>query len=149
MYRIINSLAVAEYNKALRVVEVNFNGQGSSELYHETMDIAMNISMIYETNSWLFIKDDFKDISHNAFMAFAKKWSNKASEMHGISTPDSLCKVALLTTVESYFYLLDEFEWLEDSRKNLNNLHFKLFNCLEQAKVFLSNDYSSRVTIES
>lgn len=149
MYRIINSLAVAEYNKSLRAVEINFNGQGPTDLYHETMDIAMNIAMIYQTNSWLFIKDDFSDISHNAFMIFVKKWSTKASEMYEASSSNYLCRVALVTSTDSYLYLMAEHEWLQDSRKKFNNLYIKLFTKLEQAKKFLNNDYSSRILIET
>lgn len=149
MYRIINSLAVAEYNKSLRAVEINFNGQGPASLYHETMDIAMNIAMIQKTNNWLFIKDDFTDISPNAFMMFVKRWSTKASEMHDVSSSQYLCKVALVTSTNSYLYLMTEHEWLNDSRKRFDSLYIKLFTNLEQAKTFLNNDYSSRVLIET
>lgn len=149
MYRIINSLAVAEYNKPLRAVEINFNGWGPSDLYHETMDIAMNIAMIYQTNSWLFVKDDFTDINHNAFMVFVRKWSKKASEMYEISSPNYMCKVALVTSSDSYLYLMAEHDWLQDSRKKFNNLYIKLFTRLEQAKAFLNNDYTSKILAET
>lgn len=149
MHRIINSLAVAEYNRNLKAVEINFNGQGPSHLYHDTMDIAMNIAMIHQINSWLFIKDDFTDISHNAFIAFVKKWSKKASEMYEANSMNYLCKVALITSAESHLYLLSEHEWLQDSRKIFRNLHIKLFTEREPAKKFLNNDYSTRVLIES
>jgi hypothetical protein len=149
MHRIINSLAVAEFNKTLRAVEINFNGQGPSHLYHDTMDIAMNIAMIHQTNTWLFIKDDFTDISHNAFMVFVRKWSKKASEMYEINSPNYLCKVALVTKAESYLHLLSEHEWLQNSRRVFKNLHIKLFTERESAKKFLNNDYSSRVLLES
>lgn len=149
MHRIINSLAVAEYNKLLRAVEINFNGQGPSRLYHDTMDIAMNIAMIQQTNSWLFIKDDFTDINHNSFLIFVRKWSHKASEMYEKNSPNYLCKVALVTTAESYLYLLSEHEWLQDSRKVFENLYIKLFTERDSAKEFLNNGYSSKVLMES
>ncbi|WPP51499.1 hypothetical protein [Catalinimonas niigatensis] len=149
MYRIINSLAVAEYNKFLGAVEINFNGQGPTALYHETMDIAMNIALIYKSNNWLFLKDDFSDISPNAFMTFVRKWSTKASEMHERSDSNYICKVALVTSSDSYLYLMSEHEWLEDSRKKFDNLHIRLFTKLEQAKKFLNNGYSSRILVET
>ncbi|WKN30634.1 hypothetical protein PZB74_16880 [Porifericola rhodea] len=149
MHRIINSLAVAEYNKSLRAVEINFNGQGPSALYHDTMDIAMNISMIHQTNNWLFYKDDFTDISPNAFIAFVRKWSKKACTMHNAGLSNNICKVALVTSAESYLYLISEHEWLENPKKKFGSLHLKLFTEAEQAKKFLNNGYSSRVLMNS
>ena len=90
MYRIINSLASAEFNRKLRAVEVNFNGYGESFLYHETMDIAMNIAVIHDSNKWLFIKDSFRDIDSYEFLYFVRKWSKTCSELFDPLSPNSV-----------------------------------------------------------
>lgn len=147
MNRIINSLAIAEYNKTLEAVEVNFNGSGLAQLYHDTMDIAMNISLIHLTNRWLFIKDTFQDISHAAFLTFVKRWSRKASNLHREHGSEDLCKVALFTTPESYLYLMAEHDWLQDSQQFFPHLLLQLFTSEQQAREFLNKGHVNGVLV--
>ena len=127
MYRIINSLATAEFNKEINAVEVNFNGQGNPSLYHDTMDIAMNIAIVYDTNRWLFTKDLFLDIDVDNFLLFVRKWSKQCSESFGPSTHETPCRVALLTTPDSYRHLAEKYDWLEETRTKFSNLHLEFF----------------------
>lgn len=139
MYRIINSLASAEYNKDLGAIEVNFNGYGEPALYHETMDIAMNIAVIYDTNHWLFVKDFFQDINPHEFLFFVKKWSKTCNELLSPVSVHENCKVALLTTPASRQKLMADNEWLNQSKAKFNNLDLRVFCKREDAKVFLSH----------
>lgn len=137
MNRIINSLAVAEFNKKLNAVEVNFTGSGPASLYHETMDIAMNISLIYHTNQWLFRKRHFEDITPDAFLHFITKWSKKSYQLFMEHAGVKHCKVALLTTVDCCFYLMSENEWLSQPA-SISSLELQLFSSLDEAKSFLN-----------
>jgi len=145
MNRIINSLAVAEFNRLINAVEISFKGQGPSSLYHETMDIAMDISLVHRSNQWLFKKKRFQDINHSAFICFVEKWATKASYLHQEYGGSEQCKVALYTTTESCLYLLSEYEWLQDSTTKLPFLHIQLFTDLNKAKAFLNKGYSANV----
>ena len=144
MYRIINSLATAEFNKEIGAVEVNFNGQGDSLLYHTTMDIAMNIAVIYDTNRWLFVKDFFHDIDVNNFLFFIKKWSSKCSGQFDPHSKNRKCKVALLTTADSYAHLLQEYDWIKESSTQFSNLSFKVFLDRNQAYSHLSKQVEEK-----
>jgi len=138
MYRIINSLASAEYNKELGAVEINFNGYGEPALYHETMDIAMNIAVIYDTNKWLFVKDFFQDINPHEFLFFVKKWSNTSNELLSPISDHKTCKVALLTNSASRQKLMADNEWLKQSKAKFSNLDLRVFCKQEDAQEFLS-----------
>ena len=127
MYRIINSLATAEFNREIDAVEVNFNGQGNPSLYHDTMDIAINIAVVYDTNRWLFTKDLFLDIDVDNFLLFIRKWSKQCSDSFGHHFQDSLCRVALLTTPDSYQHLSERYNWLEEAHAKFSNLHMQFF----------------------
>ncbi|MEM9673825.1 MAG: hypothetical protein ACFB15_01965 [Cyclobacteriaceae bacterium] len=139
MYRIINSLASAEYNKELGAVEINFNGYGEPTLYHETMDIAMNIAAIYDTNKWLFIKDFFQDINPHQFLFFVKKWSKTSNELLSPLSDHETCKVALLTSLASREKLVSDNEWLKQSKAKFSNLDFRVFFKQENAQEFLTH----------
>lgn len=132
-------MASAEFNKEIGAVEVNFNGYGESALYHETMDIAMNIAVIYDTNRWLFIKDFFQDINPIEFLLFVKKWSNTCNELLQPLAPEQNCQVALLTTPASERKLIAENEWLKRPTSKFSNLNIKIFSKLQEAKVYLMN----------
>ena len=138
MYRIINSLATAEFNKEIRAVEVNFNGQGNPSLYHDTMDIAINIAVVYDTNRWLFTKDLFLDIDVDNFLLFVRKWSKQYSESFGHHFQDPLCHVALLTTPDSYQHLSEKYHWMEEVRTKFSNLHLQFFFDRAEAYRYLS-----------
>lgn len=142
MYRIINSLATAEFNKDIDAVEVNFNGQGNASLYHNTMDIAMNIAIVYDTNRWLFVKDLFLDIDVDNFLLFIRKWSKQCSNP---SASDSSCHVALLTTPDSYQHLSGRYDWLEETRTKFSNLHLRFFFDRAEAYRYLSESVSEKM----
>ena len=125
MYKIVNSLASAEYNKNLEAVIINFNGYGELTLYHETMDIAMNIAAVYDTNKWLFVKDFFQDVNPYEFFFFIKKWSNTCKSLTSSIISDKVCQVAVLTTPTSERKLMANSEWLEKSSFNFENLNLK------------------------
>ena len=137
MYRIINSLATAEFNKDIGAVEVTFNGQGSASSYHSTMDIAMNIAVIYDANRWLFVKDLFHDIDVDNFVLFIRRWSKKCSELFETYSDNRQCRVALLTTPDSYAHLSEKYDWLEESRAKFSNLHLRVFLNRENANAYL------------
>ena len=137
MYRIINSLATAEFNREIGAVEVNFNGQGDSSLYHNTMDIAMNIAVVYDTNRWLFTKDLFHDIDVDNFLFFIRKWSRKCSNMFESRSGNAQCQVALLTTTDSYEHLLEKHGWLEESDTRFNDLYLQVFLGRKEAYAYL------------
>ncbi len=138
MYRIINSLATAEYNKRLSAVEVNFKGYGEPELYHDTMDIAMNIAAIYDTNHWLFIKDTFEDITETEFLFFVSKWSKQTTHLFMHQSKNQVCKVALLTTLGSEVFLKDNNLWLMNPSLKFPNLNLKIFTEAQEAMQFLA-----------
>ena len=137
MYKIVNSLASAEYDKDLNAVIVKFNGYGELSLYHETMDIAMNIAVIYNSNKWLFAKDFFQDINPYEFLVFVKKWSSTCNSLIDIADRDETCQVAIITTAASKQKLLQSFDWLEEPSLNINNLNLEIFTQLERAYSFL------------
>lgn len=147
MYRIINSLATAEYNKNLLAVEVNFNGYGDPSLYHDTMDIAMNIALIYDTNRWFFKKDHFNDINENKFMLFVSKWSKKASELFLKKPKNYICKVALLTSEESKGFLMETNLWLTHPQQKFRNLDLKIFTDREEVNEFLIGESNKMLSI--
>jgi len=138
MYKIVNSLASAEYNKNLEAVIINFNGYGELTLYHETMDIAMNIAAVYDTNKWLFVKDFFQDVNPYEFFFFIKKWSNTCKSLTSSIISDKVCQVAVLTTPTSERKLMANSEWLEKSSFNFENLNLKIFTQHDKAYSFLS-----------
>lgn len=138
MYRIINSLATAEYNKEIGAVEVNFNGQGNPSLYHDTMDIAMNIALVYNTNQWLFTKDLFRDIDVDNFLLFVRKWSRKCSELLTPYVEYDSCRVALLTTPDSYEHLSEKYDWLEETNTKFSDLHLRFFFARTDAYRYLT-----------
>ena len=145
MYRIINSLATAEFNKEIGAVEVNFNGQGNPSLYHSTMDIAMNIAVIYDTNQWLFVKDLFHDIDVDNFLFFVKKWSIKCSTLLESYSGSNRCKVALLTTSDSYDHLLEEYDWLKHPHSKFTDLDLRVFLDREAAYAYLSEQTNTKM----
>ena len=138
MYRIINSLMTAEFNKEIGAVEVNFNGNGDSSLYHQTMDIAMNIAVMYNANRWLFNKDFFHDIDVDNFLFFVRKWSKECSELFEPHSENRRCNVALLTTVDSYEHLSEQYSWLKGTHTKFNNLDLRVFYAREEANAYLT-----------
>lgn len=147
MYRIINSLATAEFNKCLSAVEVKFKGYGEYELYHDTMDIAMNIAFVYGANRWFFIKDSFEDIDENKFLYFVRKWSKKTCELFVDNPENQICKVALLTSPESKGFLLENNPWLASAKRKFFNLNFKIFTDKEEATEFLTGRPNKMVQV--
>ncbi len=147
MYRIINSLATAEYNREIKAVEVNFNGQGNSSLYHDTMDIAMNIAVVYNTNRWLFIKDLFFDIDVDNFVLFIRKWSKQCSEPLAPGGGRIVSHVALLTTADSYQQLLGQHEWLNESQTKFNDLCMRAFVDRTEAYHYLEGPVEEYLTV--
>lgn len=145
MYRIINSLATAEFNKEIGAVEVNFNGQGDPSLYHNTMDIAMNIAVIYDTNRWLFVKDLFHDIDVDNFLFFIRKWSQKCSTLFEAYSSNAQCRVALLTTPDSYEQLSEKYDWLDESRTKFSNLYLRVFLHREDTYGHLSRQADAKM----
>ena len=139
MYRIINSLATAEFNKATAAVEVNFNGQGDPALYHDTMDIAMSIAVMYNTNRWLFTKDLFHDMDVDHFLLFVRKWSSKNHEVFEASADHPPCRVALLTTADSYEHLAEKHQWLNETRTKFNQLQLRVFFDRKEAECYLAH----------
>lgn len=146
MYRIINSLATAEYNKDLSAVEVNFKGSGEPRLYHDTMDIAMNIAIIYDTNRWFFRKDQFEDINENKFIYFVSKWSKKTFDLFG-NPKNYICKVALLTSAESKDFLMENNLWLNNPQQKFRNLDLKIFTEEEEVSEFLIGEANKMLTL--
>ena len=137
MNRIINSLAEAEFNKKLNAVKVNFLGTGLPPLYHETMDIAMNISLIYHTNRWLLQKRDYEDIGPDAFLSFIQLWSQKAYQLfiqHYVATK---CQVALVTSVDCCLYLQSKYPWLKDEGTHDATWAMQLFSSMSDAQAYL------------
>lgn len=147
MNRIINSLAEAEFNKNLNAVEVNFTGSGLAHLYHETMDIAMNISLVYRSNRWLFKKKHFEDISPDAFLSFVQKWSDKAHQLFLEHSGTHQCKVAILTTLDCCLYLMSEHPWVNNASENYPNLELQLFSSPDKARSFLSQGKEPKLLI--
>lgn len=145
MYRIINSLATAEYNRQISAVEVNFSGYGDPDLYHDTMDIAMNIALIYRTNRWLFFKDCFHDIGVENFLFFVRKWSNKFNVLFDPDA-DTPCQVGLVTADETYHHLLAQHKWLENPQEKFSNLQIALFTHREEAYGYLSSQPQEKIT---
>lgn len=139
MNRIINSLAEAEFNKKLNAVEVNFLGTGLPPLYHETMDIAMNISLIYHTNRWLLQKNDYEDISPDAFLNFIQIWSKKAYQLFLQHDVTLKCQVALVTTVDCCLYLKSEYPALNNEDVHDTSLALHLFTSINEAQAYLSH----------
>ena len=145
MYRIINSLATAEFNKEIGAVEVNFNGHGDSSLYHDTMDIAMNIAVMYNTNRWLFIKDLFHDLDVDNFLFFIRKWSKECTGLFDANSGNMQCQVALLTTVDSYEHLSQKYDWLKGKRTKFSNLYLRVFFAREEAYSYLTGQISEKI----
>jgi hypothetical protein len=139
MYRIINSLATAEFNKATTAVEVNFNGHGDPALYHDTMDIAMSIAVMYNTNRWLFTKDLFHDMDVDHFLLFVRKWSGKNHELFETSADHPPCRVALLTTADSYEHLAEKYQWISETGNKFNQLEFRVFFDRKEAERYLTH----------
>ncbi|MGB3778520.1 MAG: hypothetical protein WA960_09175 [Tunicatimonas sp.] len=139
MYRIINSLATAEFNKATATVEVNFNGHGDPVLYHDTMDIAMSIAVMYNTNRWLFTKDLFHDVDVDHFLLFVRKWSSKNHEIFEASADHPPCRVALLTTADSYEHLAEKHQWLNATHNKFNQLLLRVFFDRTEAENYLTS----------
>lgn len=137
MYRIINSLATAEFNKAITAVEVNFNGHGDSTLYHDTMDIAMSIAVMYNTNRWLFTKDLFHDMDVDHFLLFVRKWYSKNHELFEASADHPPCRVALLTTANSYEHLAEKHQWLNQTHTKFDQLQLQVFFDRSDAEGYL------------
>ena len=146
MYRIINSLATAEYNREIKAVEVNFNGQGNPSLYHDTMDIAMNIAVVYNTHRWLFTKDLFFDMDVENFVLFIRKWSKQYGESLAPDGDGVVCHVALLTTIDSYQQLLGQHDWLNESQSKFSNLCMKAFVDRAEAYNYLGVSVEERMT---
>lgn len=138
MYRIINSLATAEFNRATSAVEVNFNGHGDPHLYNDTMDIAMSIAVMYNTNRWLFVKDLFHDMDVDHFLLFVRKWFGRDSELFDISANRSPCRVALLTTADSYEHLAEKYHWLNETSAKFNQLQLSVFFDRQDAEGYLT-----------
>ncbi len=145
MYRIINSLATAEFNKEIGAVEVNFNGYGNSSLYHNTMDIAVNIAVMYDTNRWLFTKDFFHDIDVENFLFFIRKWSRRCSELFEPRSENQQCKVALLTTADSYEHLSEQHGWLEGTHTETSKLDLRIFLNREEANAYLASQVNEKI----
>ena len=145
MYRIINSLATAEYNRQISAVEVTFSGHGDPDLYHDTMDIAMNIALIYRTNRWLFFKDCFHDIDVESFLFFVRKWSNKFNVLFDPDA-DTPCQVGLVTADESHRPLIEQHKWLKNPQERFSNLQIELFTHREEAYDYLSALTNQKIT---
>ncbi len=138
MYRIINSLATAEFNKATAAVAVNFNGHGDPALYHDTMDIAMSIAVMYNTNRWLFTKDLFHDMDVDHFLLFVRKWHTKNHEIFEASGGHPPCRVALLTTADSYEHLAEKHQWLDEIHTKFDQLQLRVFFDRKEAEGYLT-----------
>ncbi len=144
MYRIINSLATAEFNRATAAVEVNFNGHGDSSLYHDTMDIAMSIAVMYDTNRWLFTKDLFHDLDVDHFLLFVRKWSGKNHELFQAQPDHPPCRAALLTTADSYEHLAEKHQWLNETPTKFNQLQFRVFFDRRDAEDYLTSSVKEK-----
>ena len=147
MNKIINSLATAEFVRKLNAVEVNFKGSGSLAQYHETIDIALNISLVYQTNQWLLKKSHFQDISPDTFLNFIGKWSKKSCQLHLEHHASADCKVALYTTAETDIYLRSEHEGIGKHTSTTHGLTLRVFSDLEKAQTFLSQGKEPKVLI--
>ncbi len=92
MYRIINSLATAEFSKKIAAVEMNFIGMGDAYQYQDSLDIATNIALMYDKRRWFFTKKHFEDIGEKTFLIHLQSWYQRFSQF--ADEPDTKCTVA-------------------------------------------------------
>jgi len=136
MNKIFNSLASAEYAKSIRSVDVKFKGYGTPSLYYMTMDIAMNISLVYQTNQWLLAKTHFNDMNLESFVKFIARWSKDACKLYNEHNASQDCRVAFLTSKDACSYL--HYKGINAHLDTSSFLTLKVFADRREAASFLA-----------
>lgn len=144
MYRIINSLATAEFNKKISAVEVNFLGYGDVSQYQESLDIATNIALMYDTKRWLFNKKHYDDISEKQFLMYMQSWYQRFSQ-YFTDTLDTCCTVVLLTSVASSAVFRNLQTGQTDGR--MQGLELKVFTTKDEVNDFFIGESNKMLSL--
>lgn len=144
MYRIINSLATAEFNKKISAVEVNFLGHGDAYQYQESLDIATNIALMYDAKRWFFNKKHYDDISEKQFLTYIQSWYQRFSQ-YLTDSLDTCCTVVLLTSVASSAALKSlQAEWADS---HIDSLDLKVFTTKDEVHEFLIGESNKMLSL--
>ncbi|MFP4093102.1 MAG: hypothetical protein ACLFUB_01365 [Cyclobacteriaceae bacterium] len=144
MYRIINSLAIAQFHKKINAVEIHFKGDGIPWLYYETLDLSLNIASVHATKAWLLRKSSFLDVSPSQLLEVLQSWAEDNAPLLN-QFRDECFRFALLTNESAYLKFTQEIDYLQDGGLKLGHLHFQLFTNPKDAAYFLNSGYRPRV----
>ena len=129
MYKIISEIATIEYEAEWGAVAVEFQGKGHISKYEQAIEIAQLLAINRNTNHWLFIKNDFSDLSTDQFLLFINACYQR---FFRFSIP---CKLALYSKPKAVEKLLVKYAWL---KKEEETLSLGIFKSKSNAYLYLS-----------
>lgn len=80
MNKIMNNVCTIICNDFLNALEINFSKTGSLQEYNESMQLAMDLSIIHQINHWIVEKHDFNDLKLDNFLMLIFSWSKIVSK---------------------------------------------------------------------
>jgi hypothetical protein len=123
MNKIINSICTIVCNDSLNALEINFNKNGKLQEYNESMELAMDLSIIRQVNKWIININDFQDLKIESFLMLLFSWSkivrNRNKENH---------KVIMITSSEisNKINAILKKDWWH-KRYNRSDINIKIF----------------------
>lgn len=119
----MNTISTIICNDLYEALEINFNKNGELKEYNESMQLAMDLSIIHRVNRWIINKNDFHDLKIESFLMLLFSWSkivrnrNKAHQ-----------KVIIVTTSEIFkkIHIILQKDWWQ-RRYNRSDISIKPF----------------------
>ena len=119
MYKIINEIATIEYEVERRVISVDFQERGHISKYEQAIEIAQLLAINRNTNRWLFVKNNFSDLSTDEFLFFVNTCYQRFFRL------SLTCKLAVYSKPQAFEKLVVKYAWLKKEEEALSLGIFK------------------------
>lgn len=95
MNKIMNNISTIVCNDLLKALEINFSKPGELSQYNESMQLAMDLSVIHRINCWIVEKKNFQDLKLENFLMLLFSWAKIAKNKNKAGQ-----KVLIVTTAD-------------------------------------------------
>lgn len=144
--KFVDDTGTVEYNQDLNAIQVIFDGSGNFDKHLITVQAAENMSKVYQTQSFLLIKQKFEKISPAEFKSFFSTWLSMLEARPAEKRGRGPFCISLIISGEGFLKLSEIF--FEKNLLEYKNVVFNIFTSVNNAYEFLkaemkkANDFS-------
>lgn len=138
--KFVDDTGTVKYNQDLHAIQVIFDGAGNFDQHMRTVHVAENMAKVYQTNSFLLIRQKFSEISPAEFKIFFSTWLSILEAKTAENRNNDIYRVSLITSGAGFLKLSEMF--LENSLLEHKNVIFNIFTSRSKASQFLKAEIS-------